>query len=202
MKQKEKSAFAISEFTNPSGEIVYRVSGWLDGKRIRKNFPTRAEARAEVDGLEVEAARGETGLRRVVTRLNEAQVLAAEAAFLRLGNAQHTLSFCVDYTLTNYRAPALEKPLAVAVTDYLAAKKREAERGIISDVQVGSIKKELTLLSAHFPNATVAPLTTPQLAKFCERGDPSLKTFNNPPRHTQHIFQIRVPAGLDRRESD
>ncbi len=179
MKQEKKSAFVITEFTNPSGEIVYRVSGWLDGKRIRKNFPTRAEARSEIDGLEIDSAQAETGLRRVVTRLNEAQVLAAEAAFLRLGDAQHTLSFCVDYTLTNYRAPALEKALAVAVTDYLAAKKREAERGIISEVQVGSIKKELTLLSAHFPKATVAPLTTAQLTGFCERGDPSLKTFNN-----------------------
>jgi hypothetical protein len=33
--------FVISEFTNPSGEIVLRVSGWLDGKSVRKNFPTR-----------------------------------------------------------------------------------------------------------------------------------------------------------------
>ncbi|MCS6242456.1 MAG: hypothetical protein H2172_01145 [Opitutus sp.] len=31
--------FVISEFTNPSGEIVFRLTGWLDGKRIRKNFP-------------------------------------------------------------------------------------------------------------------------------------------------------------------
>jgi len=27
--------FVISEFTNPSGEIVVRLTGWLDGKRIR-----------------------------------------------------------------------------------------------------------------------------------------------------------------------
>jgi hypothetical protein len=29
--------FVISEFTNPSGEIVFRVSGWPDGKRVRRN---------------------------------------------------------------------------------------------------------------------------------------------------------------------
>jgi hypothetical protein len=34
--------------------IVYRVSGWLDGKRIRKNFPTRAEAEAERQTLEIQ----------------------------------------------------------------------------------------------------------------------------------------------------
>jgi hypothetical protein len=39
--------FVISEFTNPSGEIVFRLTGWLDGKRICKNFKTRAEAGAE-----------------------------------------------------------------------------------------------------------------------------------------------------------
>lgn len=33
--------FVVSQFTNPSGEIVFRVSGWLDGQRVRKNFPTR-----------------------------------------------------------------------------------------------------------------------------------------------------------------
>lgn len=30
--------FEISEFTNPSGEIVFRVAGWLNGKRVRKNL--------------------------------------------------------------------------------------------------------------------------------------------------------------------
>jgi len=34
--------FVISKFTNPSGEIVFRLTGWLDGKRIRKNLVTRA----------------------------------------------------------------------------------------------------------------------------------------------------------------
>jgi hypothetical protein len=41
------ASFVISEFTNPSGKIVFRVSGWLDGNRVRKNFETRAEAEAE-----------------------------------------------------------------------------------------------------------------------------------------------------------
>ncbi|MBI5688608.1 MAG: site-specific integrase [Verrucomicrobia bacterium] len=176
---KQAATFVITEFTNPSGEIVLRVSGWLDGKRVRKNFHTRAEARAEVEGLEVDATQAETGLRRAVTRLTEAQLKDAEAAVLRLEGKAHTLGFCVDFTLTTYRAPEREKALADGVADYLAAKKREAERGIISLVQVGSIKKELALLTAAFPKATVAALATAQLTAFCERGDPSLKTFNN-----------------------
>lgn len=44
MKERE---FVVTPFTNPSGEIVYRLSGWENGQRIRKNFATRAEAEAE-----------------------------------------------------------------------------------------------------------------------------------------------------------
>ena len=64
-------SFVISEFTNPSGEIVFRVAGWLDGKRIRKNFPTRAEAEAERQVLEVQRLQGATGIHTTVTRLAE-----------------------------------------------------------------------------------------------------------------------------------
>ncbi|PAW72107.1 MAG: hypothetical protein B9S26_09410 [Opitutia bacterium Tous-C4FEB] len=36
--------YIISEFTNPSGEVIFHASGWLDGKRIRKNFASHTEA--------------------------------------------------------------------------------------------------------------------------------------------------------------
>ncbi|HTQ30291.1 MAG TPA: site-specific integrase [Opitutaceae bacterium] len=171
--------FLISEFTNPSGEIVFRVSGWLDGKRIRKNFPTRAEAKAELQSLEIDAAQDQTGLRRTVTRLTEAQLREAEAVFLRLAGKPHSLTFCADFTLTNYRAPDRAKLLTDALTAYIAAKKREQERGIISAVQVASIKKELALLETHFCGTSITGVTTAKLIAFCERGCPSLKTYNN-----------------------
>jgi integrase len=59
----EATPFVISEFKNPSGEIVFRVSGQLDGKRVRKNFPTRAEAVAERKLLEIARVQAETGIR-------------------------------------------------------------------------------------------------------------------------------------------
>lgn len=98
----KQPTFVISEFTNPSGEIVFRVAGRLDGKRIRKNFPTRAEAKAELQALEIEATHGDTGLRRTVTRLPEEQMHEAEAVFLRLQGQSHSLTFCVDYTLAKF----------------------------------------------------------------------------------------------------
>jgi hypothetical protein len=44
---KHTSPFVISEFTNPSGNIVFQLYARLDGKRFRKNFATRTEAEAE-----------------------------------------------------------------------------------------------------------------------------------------------------------
>jgi len=49
----QASPFVISEFKNPSGKIVFRVSGQLDGKRVRKNFSTRAEVVTERKVLEI-----------------------------------------------------------------------------------------------------------------------------------------------------
>lgn len=59
---KAESAFVISPFTNTSGEIVFRVAGSLDGKRIRKNFSNRAEAEAERQTLRIRLAQAESGV--------------------------------------------------------------------------------------------------------------------------------------------
>jgi len=64
-----RSSFVVSQFTNPSKEIVFRVSGWLDGVRARKNFLTRAEAQAERQALEILQSQAETGIRPTATRL-------------------------------------------------------------------------------------------------------------------------------------
>ena len=66
--------FVISEFTNPSGEVVFRLTGWLDGKRIRKSFPSRAEASAERQTLEIQSIQSTTGVRTIATRLSDEQL--------------------------------------------------------------------------------------------------------------------------------
>ena len=99
------SSFVISQFTNPSGDVVFRVSGWLDGKRIRKNFPTRPEAEAERQVLEVQRLQGETGIRTAVTRLVDDQLHEAESVFRRLDGRPHSLSF---YEYSNNRNQELK----------------------------------------------------------------------------------------------
>ena len=44
---KQVTPFVISEFTNPSGKIVFQLYARIDGQRFRKNFQTRTEAEAE-----------------------------------------------------------------------------------------------------------------------------------------------------------
>ena len=148
--------FLISEFTNPSGEIVFRVAGWLDGKRIRKNFPTRAEAEAERQVLEVQRLQGETGIRPAVTRLTEDQLHEAESAFRRLSGNPRSLSFSLDYALANYSEPQHRKLLDEAVVAYVAVKTKEHAQKLISEAMLTTIKRHMETLKNAFPGLTVA----------------------------------------------
>lgn len=176
---KQTSAFVVSEFTNPSGETAYRVAGWLDGKRVRKNFPTRAEAEAERQILDIQHLQRDSGIRVAATRLTDEQLQDAEAAFRRLADAGYSLLFCVDFTVGNYRAPEKQKPLAEAIADYVAAKDHEFAQGHLSVPQIKRIRSDLKRLKAHFPGKTAAEITSASLVAFFEIGRPSLKTYNN-----------------------
>src|SRR5690348_9440713 len=114
------SKFVVTEFTNPSGEIVYRLYGRVDGQRIRKNFATRAEAEAERQARELAGLQAATGMRVAATRLTDDQLQEAEGAFTLIKGKPQPLLFYVDFALKNYRAPEHEKPLVDAVRDYLA----------------------------------------------------------------------------------
>ena len=175
----QASQFIISEFTNPSGEIVFRVTGWLDGTRIRKNFPTRAEASAERQALEIQRVKAETGIRTTATRLTDAQLHEAEATFRRLADAPKSLSFYLDFALANYRAPDREQTLVDAVTTYVAFKKREHDQKLLSISQLDHIRRHLGVLKKWFPAVLVSQLTTHQLTDHCQHGNAGPKTINN-----------------------
>jgi len=175
----QASQFIISEFTNPSGEIVFRVTGWLDGTRIRKNFPTRAEASAERQALEIQRLQAETGIRTTATRLTDAQLHEAEATFRRLADAPKSLSFYLDFALANYRAPDREQTLVDAVTTYVAFKQREHDQKLLSISQLDHIRRHLGVLKKWFPAVLVSQLTTHQLTDHCQHGNAGPKTINN-----------------------
>ncbi len=175
---KANSPFSISEFTNPSGKIVFQLYAFLDGKRFRKNFKTRAEAEAERSVQEVNWLR-ESNTRTAITRLTDEQLHEAEAVLRRLEGQARSLTFYVDFALANYREPEKQKPLADAVADYVAAKEYEFKQDQISPPQMQRIRWDLKRLAEAFPNKAVAEITSTALTEFLEKDKPGMKTHNN-----------------------
>lgn len=174
-----QSSFAVTRFENRNGVISWRVDGRLHGVRIRKNFKTREEAIAEKATQELKALQADAGLQSATTFLSEEQLREAETAFNRLKEKPRSLSFYLDYALTNYREPETQRLLADAVADYTAAKQHEREQDQISESHLVFMKRDLNRFVRSFPKATVAELTAERLINYFNLGKPSLKTYNN-----------------------
>jgi integrase len=172
-------SFSVSRFRNRNGVFSFRVDGRLNGVRIRRNFKTLEEAAAEKAALELKGLQLASNLRAVTTVLAEGRVREAEAAFRRLEGHERSLTFYLDFALSNYREPMCQKPLSEAAEAYLTAKTLEHDRQVISAPQLTTIRRHLEVLKAHFPGATVAELSAPRLTVYLQHGNPALKTYNN-----------------------
>ena len=175
----QENTFGVSRFENRNGVFSWRVDGRLHGIRIRRNFKTQDEAAAEKATLEIRALQLASNLRSVTTTLTEDQVREAEILYRRVADGGRSLSFWVDFALTNYREPERQKALDEAVTAYLAIKTREQEQKLISDSQLITIQRHMKALQKHFPGITVAELTAAHLTPYFQRGNACLKTYNN-----------------------
>jgi len=171
--------FVVSSFENRNGNTSWRVDGYLNAVRIRRNFKTREEAAAEKSTLEILAAQTVSGMRTVATSLTAEQVREAEAIFQRLQSQPCALSFYVDFALTNYKRPDQQKKLAAACADYVAAKQRELEQDQLSMPQMRHIRWEMKRLTDHFTTQSVAEVTANVLIPFLEAGKGGMKTHNN-----------------------
>jgi integrase len=174
-----ENKFSVSRFRNRNSVFSFRVEGRLNGVRIRRNFKNQEQAAAEKAVLELKALQMASNLCAVTTCLAEDQVREAEAVFRRLAGSSRTLSFCVDYALTNYRTPENQKALDEAVTAYLAVKTREHEQKLISASQLTTINRHMKALKMHFPGVSVAELTAAHLTTYFQRANGCLKTYNN-----------------------
>ncbi len=179
MNRKSTQKFRIQNHTNPSGDIVFRVTGWLDGQRIRKNFHTRTEAEAERQILEIQAVQSETGIRTAATRLTDDQLHEAETLFRLVEGKPQPLAFYVKFALTNYREPERQKALGEALDSYLESKQQALDQDQLSIPQLGKIRWEMRRLLKYFPKDVVSDITPPRIVEYIESGSPTLKTFNN-----------------------
>jgi hypothetical protein len=158
-----ENTFAVSRFLNRNGVTSWRVAGGRHGVRIRKNFKTKEEAAAEKAALELKAMQATAGLRSATTFLADAELREAEAAFRRLAGKSQPLAFYLDFAFANYREPVNQKLLTEAVTEYVAMKEHEREQDMLSEAYLVHMKRDLSRLQKHFPEATVAELTGTRL---------------------------------------
>lgn len=156
----------------PFEYYTYRLTGWINGRRIRRQFAQEAEALGERDRLLIEAANTEREIRTVNTRLSPAEAAEAESAVRRLGNT--SLGFAVDWFLANYRPPVNEQGMRRAIDSFLAAKEAH-----VSPLVSRDYKRALDALETAFPAAHVHTLTTEQLQDYIETQGLGPKGWNN-----------------------
>lgn len=170
-----KSGFTIKTVTVTSGGFTYRthkLTGWLDGKRIRRQFTSRAEAEGERNRLEVAAANRSGDIQPRNTRLSAAQLADAESAFARLGD--RSLAAAVDWYLTNYRPPVTAMPISSAAARFLAERAPH-----VRAVVLRNYRHTLAAIEAAFAGRCVDEVTSAELHAFLTARQVGPKRFNN-----------------------
>lgn len=184
MKPTESTGFVIKRVSLTEKGVTYdtfRLTGRLNGQRIRRQFKSREEALGEKNRLEVQAANSGGSIRAVPTRLSEIQIAEAEACFQRLKGGE-TLSGVLDWYLANYRPPCVEKPLGEAIELFLAGHKPHVEL-----VHWDDLRRRLTAFSAAFPSQPVHAVSTAQIETYLNGRGWAPKSFNNT-RGVLHAF--------------
>ena len=105
-----KITLKIIPFKNRSGSIAFRVSGTILGTRVQKNFPTREEAEAFMDGLVRSAKQADSARRERLTSTTfptDEALRDAEAAYHLLQKRAPGVALydAVNFYLTHATAP-------------------------------------------------------------------------------------------------
>src|ERR1700677_26976 len=120
---KTETRFNIVKFINRGGTESFRVTGYnTEGKQVRKNFSTVAEATVCQQGLESEYR----GLPKqdgefVSTRLSKQQITEAELSYHMLGG--RPMLPAIRFYVENYREPSIRVALSKALEDFIESKK-------------------------------------------------------------------------------
>jgi integrase len=192
MKQPQ---FTIRRFNNRNGATSWRVIGYIHGERIRRNFKTREEAAAEKAALETKRVQIASGHRALLSSLTDEQAREAEAAFLRLRDKPHSLSFYVDFALANYQEPEQRRKSTAAIADYVAAKESEYAQDQISRPHMERIRSETKRFLKHFGEVSLDEITPPRVVSYLESTCRGLKTWNNRRGVVSNFFRFAFYRG-------
>jgi integrase len=175
MKPKCSGRFTLKSVNASSNGFTYQtflVSGWLNGRRVRKHFKSRDEALGEKNALEVEAANIGGEIRARNTRLGAAQLAEAELAMGRLG--PQSLSLAVEWFLATYKPPVTAIAIETAVEAFLEAKAPHIRPLALRDYRV-----TLKAFQAAFPARKVHTLATADIQGFLANRGVGNKRLNN-----------------------
>jgi hypothetical protein len=155
---------------------TFRLTGTINGKRVRNQFKTRAEAEGEKNRLEVEASNGGKDVRAVPTHLSVAQVRGAETAYRLTSDPV----FAVQWFLANYRPQQHEMALGspdaegTAVALFLKERAKHVRPCVLADY-----KRTLTDFCAAFLGKRVHEIPTEDIQNFLDARNFGKKRFNN-----------------------
>lgn len=193
-----KSRFKITKFKNPSGAQVYRLSGTLNGKRIRENYKSREDAAAKRQEYDIEHLNGQSDGQTVWTTLTHDQNRDAIAAvnILKRAGIQRSLTFAANYLTEHFKEAANQATVDEVSQIYLDARSRDQERGLITARQYDSIYRELFTLKKVFGSRQLDELQSQELKAYLEgelkdsRRAASLKTWNNRRGYLSTFFKF------------
>ena len=179
---KGKGLFRIVEFTNPSANKAFRVTGWtLDGERIRQNFADHANAVSRMQELEIHSANLESAARPVVTRLTPEQAAEAEAAFKELDGKP--LLPAIRFFLENYREPVRNISVADAFRAFIA----ERESSNLRPLSIVNLKSRAKELVQTYGERIVGEIQADTLRELINKPTRGPKTRGNV-RRVLHAF--------------
>ena len=182
-----KSKFKITEFTNPSGGKAWRLSGTLNGKRVRENFKTRSDAVAKRQECEIERLNGVSEGQTVWTTLTLDQNQDAIAAISVLKRAKFakSLTFAANYLIEHYREAENAASVEDVTRAYMESRAMDETRGLITLRQYKAINAEMNTFKKVFAERTIDTINSDDVKDYLEgklpeaRNAVSLKTWNN-----------------------
>lgn len=188
--------FRIIDFINRCGVRSFRVTGHLNGERVRRNFKTQELAETARRVLEAQRLDFLGGMRIAVTRLSDEQLKDAETAFALLGdNPSLCLLEHVRHSLKQHARSPESMRLGEAIDGYLELKRKENERGALSVAALWAIERAMQRVRISLPNRLLREIDRADILPLLDQGQPSLKTYNNRRSLLFNFFKYAVREG-------
>lgn len=183
-----KQRFQVVEFKNPrTNSTSWRVSGTKrDGSRIRENYTDASDALKRQVALESEWHAKETDTELRATRLTDAQVGIAEAAFKLVDNDQDVLTGLQYWLRVGRLNVVAESPrMADAFAQFAAWVQESSFRPCTKS----TLATRLKMFIGGIPNLKVCDCQPEHIEKYLENRNVSAVTKGNDRRAISRFFE-------------